>query len=235
LELLFCDRVLGEQAKRTQVIKGLRRKGGPMARGDHAGVKRKEGILRGCLVGRKPDAIGVAALGADPEAETAQYVFSASLKRSGEKPDGVAAVAAGRGVAQGVVRHAIKDADLVAETVAEQIARQLKADVAAWGEKRRQAALHKCGVIVRLQAFEADRGLELSDAHREVGDVVQLDVRVVDDDRTLTEVRPEKVLHILIKTSRESRSNAAQQCLVRQRTTASACESADIGLEVGAY
>jgi co-chaperonin GroES (HSP10) len=137
LEAFLGDRVFGEQSERPVVVISLRGQTGPMARRQHTRSKGEEAILSEGFVGRKRDAVHIAARRGHPEPEPAQGILLIRKERSEKETARVIAMAAGGEVAQSIVRHAVKDADLVSHAPLHNIARELVADVAARHQQSR--------------------------------------------------------------------------------------------------
>src|SRR5580698_3949817 len=97
------------------------------------------------------------------------------------------------------------------------IAGDLKANGAAGYQKRRQATLNEGGIVIGLKTLEAYAGLEFSGANREVRNVIELRVGVVENYRALAEVGPYEVIDVFVDRSGNGGPHAAEQDLIQQR------------------
>ena len=149
--------------------------------GDSRG-ERDEGVLAEALVGGEGFAIHAAGRCSNSETQAVQGVLAIRLKGRQENARGVISVAAGGHIAQAVVRYSVEDANGIVHPAFHDVARELKADVAAGNEQGREGALVEAGVVIGLEAFEADRRLELADAKLETAEIFQFSVGVVKDD-----------------------------------------------------
>ena len=137
LETFFGERVLGEQAERSQVIVGLGSEARAVTGGGDARLECDEGILANRLVSGECDVADTTVGGAHAEAQATERIARRGQERRQENAAREVAVVGGGAVTQSVVGHAVEHAGSVVHAPVEKIAGELKADVAAGDKQRR--------------------------------------------------------------------------------------------------
>ncbi len=177
----------------------------------HAGGEREEAILTEGLEGRQGFPVRVSTRRRKSYAEPLQRLVLVRLEGSQKQARRVIAMIADRRIGTDrAIGHAVEHADLISDPALDDVAANLITDVALRNQQGRQSALDETGVVVALQALQSDRGLELSRPDLEPGDIVELDVGLVNGRGPSPEIGPDEVIDVLVDRSVKRRTNAAQ-------------------------
>ncbi len=137
------------------------------------------------------------------------------------------------GISAGPVHGAVEIAEGVAQQAVAHGAGQLRPDVAIRQQVAGQCRFHEAGVLLELQAFQADRGLELARLQSHPWREARVDPGVLDDRLALAEVRHQAEVIDVVHRALEDRASAAHEKGVGRRRREGVLEVAIVDGDVG--